>query len=366
MTKKKPWFPSITKRAACLVWMLALIVSACAPSRAEESSAQAQKTTATSPAAQAKPVYTVQRGEIKVQMTLSGSVAAVDDAPLYFRVDGRVRRVFCKPGERVEKGQVLAELEQAADLQSRQQAGALDVKRAELGLEIAFLEYAAFQDQPLTERQKRYDLPVIQKRYELAQVDLDAVKLRVSDLSKQIEDAQIIAPLDGEVFSLNIQEGDSATAYDPVIEIADPSALEIRVYPDPVVLKNLREGTAVRFERRNAPGSLYPARIKRLPRAAAGGDSKAVDPAVHIAYEPSTSPADLAIAEYVDIIVELARKEGVLWLPPQAVRVFEGRNFAVVREGEKQRRVDLEIGLKTADRVEILSGLKEGETVVGQ
>jgi multidrug efflux pump subunit AcrA (membrane-fusion protein) len=53
-------------------------------------------------------------------------------------------------------------------------------------------------------------------------------------------------------------------------------------------------------------------------------------------------------------------------LPPQAVRSFEGRRFVVVREGERQRRQDVKIGIVSSDRVEILDGLKAGDVIVGQ
>ncbi len=55
---------------------------------------------------------------------------------------------------------------------------------------------------------------------------------------------------------------------------------------------------------------------------------------------------------------------GVLWLPPQAIRVFEGREFVVVRDGDMQRRVDLKTGLKTVECVEIIEGLSEGQVVI--
>jgi len=56
----------------------------------------------------------------------------------------------------------------------------------------------------------------------------------------------------------------------------------------------------------------------------------------------------------------------VLWLPPDAIRAFEGRRFVVVREGERERRVTIKTGIETDDKIEIVDGLKEGDVVVGQ
>ncbi|HEX9019266.1 MAG TPA: hypothetical protein VF806_08760, partial [Anaerolineaceae bacterium] len=61
----------------------------------------------------------------------------------------------------------------------------------------------------------------------------------------------------------------------------------------------------------------------------------------------------------------LKNVSNVLWLPPQAIRTFEGRNFVVVKnETGQSARTDVKIGIKNDDRVEIVSGVKEGQEVV--
>jgi multidrug efflux pump subunit AcrA (membrane-fusion protein) len=64
--------------------------------------------------------------------------------------------------------------------------------------------------------------------------------------------------------------------------------------------------------------------------------------------------------------IVLERKEQVLLLPPEAIRTFEGRRFVIVREGERERRVTIRVGIVTEQQVEILDGLKRGDVVVGQ
>ncbi len=61
----------------------------------------------------------------------------------------------------------------------------------------------------------------------------------------------------------------------------------------------------------------------------------------------------------------LEQKDGVLWLPPAAIRTFEGRTFVVIQEGAAQRQVDVTLGIESDDRVEIEEGLVEGDVVVG-
>jgi multidrug efflux pump subunit AcrA (membrane-fusion protein) len=60
----------------------------------------------------------------------------------------------------------------------------------------------------------------------------------------------------------------------------------------------------------------------------------------------------------------LEQKEDVLWLPPQAIRTFEGRKFVVVQEDGFQQRVDVKVGIEGDDRTEIEEGVEEGQIVV--
>ncbi|NJN83247.1 MAG: hypothetical protein HC802_13820 [Caldilineaceae bacterium] len=80
----------------------------------------------------------------------------------------------------------------------------------------------------------------------------------------------------------------------------------------------------------------------------------------------TTADKGFELGDLVRVTVELERKDDVLWLPPQALRVFDGRRFAVLQDGDTQRRIDVNVGIETPDRVEVEEGLEEGQTVIGQ
>ena len=71
------------------------------------------------------------------------------------------------------------------------------------------------------------------------------------------------------------------------------------------------------------------------------------------------------MGDLVRVTAELERKDNVLWVPPQAVRVFDGRRFVVLIDGETRRRVDVKAGIETQDRIEIEEGLEEGQVIEG-
>jgi multidrug efflux pump subunit AcrA (membrane-fusion protein) len=115
-----------------------------------------------------------------------------------------------------------------------------------------------------------------------------------------------------------------------------------------------------------APAIEIPGVIVKLPtKATSSASTINPDPAYHIEYTlPSDQTVD--VGDLAQVVITLKRQTDALWLPPQAVRSFEGRRFVVVRDGERQRRQDVKIGIVSSDRVEILDGLKAGDVIVGQ
>jgi hypothetical protein len=73
----------------------------------------------------------------------------------------------------------------------------------------------------------------------------------------------------------------------------------------------------------------------------------------------------LTLNEAATVIIEIETRPGVLWLPPAALRKFQGQDFVLIEEDGIQRRIDIRIGLRSADRIEIVGGLEEGQIVIG-
>ena len=97
-----------------------------------------------------------------------------------------------------------------------------------------------------------------------------------------------------------------------------------------------------------------------------GGEAKVEDQdeRIHIALD---NPDELALkaGDLVKVTVLLERSEEALYLPPAAVRTFEGRKFVMVKAGDRLQKVDVKIGIEGEDRWEILSGLEEGQVIEG-
>jgi membrane fusion protein, macrolide-specific efflux system len=104
--------------------------------------------------------------------------------------------------------------------------------------------------------------------------------------------------------------------------------------------------------------------IRALPYPYGNGDTESTDGSVQIALNQSPEKLGYEVGDMVNVSILLAQKTDALWLPVQAVREFEGRYFVIIRDGEVERRVDVQVGIVDEDRIEITEGLTEGQVVV--
>lgn len=203
----------------------------------------------------------------------------------------------------------------------------------------------------------------------LAQAKVAEAQARLDLARKALERVELRAPFAGTVLSLGVAPGSQVEAFQPVLTLADPAALEIVVRPSPEDLTVLGIGQAATVERLSRAGGTDGAHITGMPYTAGAASGAATaagrdpDPVVHISLDNPAVP--LTLGEAATVVIAVEQRENVLWLPPAALRTFQGRDFVFVQESGVQRRIDVRLGLRSTDRVEILEGLSEGQTVVG-
>ncbi|MGD2157520.1 MAG: efflux RND transporter periplasmic adaptor subunit [Anaerolineales bacterium] len=315
-----------------------------------------------------KPTYRVQRGDILVQLQFTGRVAPVITERLFFRVDGRVGRVHVRGDEMVKADQVLATLEALDDLERQQTLQQLSIQRAQEMLEIAKLRLEQIKQQPqnIGADETNYQVLIQEHEVTLARIAVEEAKIKAQDLDELIADAQITAPFDGKILSLQNTEGKTVNAYEVVMVIGDVSALEVSAGLQDSTIRELSEGMPLTAIPEDRPGEQIQGTIRRLPYPYGSGSAEDGEEAstTRIALDRELAEAGFGLGDRLLVTVVLLHKTDALWLPPQAVRTFGGQNFAVVQDNEVQKRVDIELGVQGDGRVEILKGLDEGDIIV--
>jgi multidrug efflux pump subunit AcrA (membrane-fusion protein) len=262
---------------------------------------------------------------------------------------------------------------------------AMNLERATLSYKTAKASYDLTIAQITSGHQ--YDLSMAAKQVTLASGSLEAARqgvdpllendvkraeLSLKTLKAQVSDAQIVAPFDGRVMAMRVSPGAPVEGYAAVVVVADPASLEVTAEPNSTVMTDLKEGMLTDITLINVPDKPMKGKIRQLPYPyGSGGATKndttnaEKDTSTRVTIdETSQKDVKLQLGDLARITVVLEKKDNVLWLPPQAVRTFEGRKFVVVQDGDGQRRVDVKIGIQSEDRVEIEEGLKEGQVAV--
>jgi membrane fusion protein, macrolide-specific efflux system len=318
-----------------------------------------------------KATFTAQRGDISVEAKLSGHVSPLALATVYFQMNGQVSEVYVNVNDVVEKGQLLGELAEARELKASSQETEHLLRRAEIKLEMATLTL----DEMKLRGRPPYDIKMQELQVELAQMELDEVLTELGidpnaeaneELDEQVAKAQAFSPADGTIIS-SVSVTRNVTTTTPAFILGDPNKLEIIAELDPIngseQIKEMFEGMPVVVTVDAKTDVQLTGKIRQLPSPYGTGASD--DKVVHVILDAAPAADTYQLGDKVTVIIQLASKQDVVWLPPDAIRNAGGRTFVIINSESGPKRLDVEIGLQTREMVEIVSGLDEGQVVVG-
>jgi macrolide-specific efflux system membrane fusion protein len=353
------------RRFLFLVIAHVLILNACAGGQA------ASEPTPTPFPTPVRPTFTVQRGDIIVQARLNGRVVPLALETVYFQIPGQVREVYASVNDVVEEGQLLGELSEAQELRAQADKTRRTIRRAQIDLEIAQLTLEQFRSQGRSEQ----EIKIQELQVELAQMNLDEVLQSLGidpdspvldELDAQVAQARAFAPADGTIIAA-VNVGRNVNPSTPAFVLGDPDQLEVVADLDPTrgdtEVKEMFEGMPVSVSVDSDSDVELSGTIRQLPSPYGTGASD--ESLIHVVLDSPPSDSTYQTGDNVTVTVLLASKEDALWLPPDAIRSAGGRTFVIINSESGPQRVDVELGLQTRDRVEIVSGLGEGQVVVG-
>lgn len=318
-----------------------------------------------------RTTYMVQRGDIVIHARLSGDVEPVAISSVTFAMEGHVAHIYVQPNESVTKGQLLADLTELQDLEKRAVEIRRAVRKAEIQLEIQrqLLVKLRAQGSPAYEiriQELQVELAEISLAEVLSQYNLDGTADSLEAIDAQLDLARVYAPVDGLIVSVTAP-GRVVTTDTVVFVIGDPNNLEVVAVPDrsqaTEQFKQMFEGMPAAVTLDARPEISLSGKVVELPSPYGRGPSN--DAIVRIVLDQAPSLETYQSGDKVTVNIELANKQGVLWLPPAAVHQVGGRTFVIADSGNGPQRIEIEIGIQTQDKVEILSGVKEGQVVIG-
>lgn len=345
---------------ACMAVVLALN-SGCSllPKEAEEETLPAVNP----PKLSKKPEFVVKTDTLETKVRGSGRLMGTKEEDLYFTDDNnrRIKTILVKSGDKVEQGQVIAELD-VTEQESQLKQKRLQTRRDELTM----IETLRKADEMSAE-----DL-------EKAKIDFELKREELQKLEETIAKAKLTAPYSGTIVSVYLKKGDTAKAYDAVATIADLTQLAVVASLNQEDLKKVAVGMDVVVDINTA--GQHKGKVLQLPNpkpddnngnGGLGGQNgnqrqpDSIDNYLVVQLDPF--PQGLNRGTQLSVSVITQRKENAVMIPLSTLRSYSGRNYVqVVDEQGNKKEVDVEIGQQTATDVEIVKGLAPGQKVVGR
>ena len=264
----------------------------------------------------------------------------------------------------LEQAEAVAEAENEEQAANQQQEVAIAqrqlyqtiAEREAARYEVTIQQIAVDQAEAELEWLRQVVNPVLELGVQRAELALDLLK----------EGSQLFTPVDGEVVSLSLYPGRPVEPFVPVVVIADPSAIEVSANLTDDQLEHLAEGQQAEVALSADPEPTWPATVRRLPypygTGGSGENPTGIDTSTRISLEGDVTELELGALVQVTIVMD--ERQDVLWLPPDAIRAFQGGSFVILQDRDRQQRVNVETGMEGEDQVEILKGLREGQVAV--
>lgn len=313
---------------------------------------------------------TVQAGSIESALELSGNLAPQARVGVKPRVPGALERVLVDIGATVRAGQIVATLDRREiDAQADAATAAVAVADAGVAAADAALSNAVTElerARNLFERgalpRQRLDAAETASKAAAAQRDLARASLAQAQAAQRRarevqRDTTLVAPVSGHVVARNYDPG--ALPGDlPIVVIADLRVLKLEAGVSELEAGRLKVGMSAAVIVQARPGERYTGQL-----AAIAPEVDERNRHFRIEIRVPNPDAVLLSGMYATARIVTDRAEGVI-VPREAITSRAGKRVALVVRSGTIAAVEVTEGLSDTRRVQILTGLSAGDTVV--
>jgi HlyD family secretion protein len=338
----------------------------------------------------------------------NGRVEPIDPFQAHALAPGVVSKIYVQVGQKVKKGDLLLSMGDAdavsklatansslssaqATLHDIQQGGtqeerlsmAADLNRAQQQQAEATKTLAALRQLQQKGAASTSEVASAEQRLETANATLKNVQQRQTDrysatdrskVQAQLNDARatvaaaksgfdnanIRSPLAGTVYSVPVTAYDFVNVGEPLMDVADLNRIQVRAYFDEPEIGKLAVGQAVKITWDAKPNETWHGHITRAPSTVIVYGTRNVGECI---ITVDDAQGDLLPNTNVIVTVTISQRFNVLSVPRESLHT-EGTSDYVYRiiQG-KLVRTPVQVGVQNLNRVEIVSGLSEKDTV---
>jgi len=355
----------------------------------------------------------VEKGDLAKSVVATGKVEPITKVEIKAKASGIVKKLYVDAGDRVKKGQLLAELDKeeiearVAQAKAQLEASQASAKGTEADLERAKVD-AEGVDVPMLKR--AYDraqgmakegvvsasaLDDAQKNYELALNKQNVAKAQLLVLKAKIGQAQaqvlqdhanlqqleeqlgyttITSPIDGIILSRDVEVGDAVSSIlvlgssaTLVMTLGDTSEVYVKGKVDESDIGKVYMSQPARIKVESFKDKTFNGKVTKISPMGVEKDNVTTFE-VRVSINNPGGELKAAMTANAEIILE--EHKNVLQIPEGSILYDKDKKASVEIPDEKgkegKRKVAVNIGISNGAKTELLSGLKEGDQVVLQ
>jgi RND family efflux transporter MFP subunit len=333
-------------------------------------------------------VQKVRRADAKTSLVLPGNIQAVTEAPILARANGYIKRRYADIGDRVKEGQVLAEIDAPELNQQILQAKATvdqansTVEQAQAALQqghsnenlarVTAQRWENLSKKGVVSRQEndtyqaqwaaqQANVNALEKAVAAARNNAAAVEANVARLNDLLAYQTVRAPFAGVITLRNVDAGALVNEGNTLLyRIAQTDRLRTYLNVPQADAGSVRVGQQAVLVVPDLPGHGFPGAVTRT--------ANALDPATRtllVEVQVPNPGALLMPGMYAQVDLSVLRKDPPLLIPGDTLVVrSDGPQVAVVAADGRVHFARIQLGRDFGDRLEVLSGLEDGQQVV--
>ncbi|WP_226671331.1 efflux RND transporter periplasmic adaptor subunit [Metabacillus litoralis] len=232
---------------------------------------------------------------------------------------------------------------------------ASEQKILELQATLATLEQEQQQNEQeinMKEPQK-LNISDLKREIQLAELNVKRQQNQLDDYRAKLDATKITAPITGIITSLaDLKAGNTIEPFDTLLTISDPSSLRLVSKPkDRVEELSVGMAVIVTIDNQELSGEIFDLPDKNAPEK-------------NISIEVTDIPSSVDLGKQADIRVVFDIRENAITIPSSAIRNYEEQQVVRILDGDNLTEVGVQTGLEANKRVEVISGLEEGDQII--
>ena len=277
------------------------------------------------------------------EFTTTGVLLPDEEVDLSFETSGKIVEINFEEGTSVKKGQLLAKVN------DRQ----LQAQLQRLVSQLKLAEDRVFRQDALLKRDA-----VSKEAYEQVKTDLATLNADIEIIKANIELTELRAPFDGVIGLRQVSIGTYASPTTVVAKLTKIAPLKVEFSVPERYAKQIKKGTNLNF---SVEGNLdaFGAQVYAV--------ESAIDPNLHQFTARALYPNVKHIllpGRYASVLLKKDEIENAIAIPTEAIVPEMGKDKVFLYKSGKAQPVEVTVGLRTEERVQVLKGLQVGDTLI--